>query len=418
MKKFLGLILGISVACALPARAQDEFVEIENTECFECHNDPEIEEERSDSTQVLYIEESKFSNSIHGDLYCTECHTDIRDADHDENLKSVKCAGCHEDSEAEIMLSVHGKDALAGNPDDLPRCATCHGTHYITEIADSTSLMSKRNQAGICRNCHSNADLVQKHHIEIKAPVEGYLKSIHGKLAGEGSEETAICSDCHGGHKMLHSTDPNSTVYRQNLAKTCSQCHEEQSNLYGEGRHGELLAEGRIDTPACNDCHFEHNILAKENPQSPTSKVNVALQICSPCHRSERLLHRYGLLTDRVTSYEHSYHGLALRGGKATVANCGSCHGVHAVLPQSDPRSMIHPDNLVATCGNCHPNASENFAQSKIHLVAGTKEMAILTIVERIYMWLIILVIGFMLIHNSLDFFVKVKHIKAQKYYG
>jgi kynurenine formamidase len=47
---------------------------------------------------------------------------------------------------------------------------------------------------------------------------------------------------------------------------------------------------------------------------------------------------------------------------------------VHSTFPEpndirssSDPKSMIHKDNLQKTCGNCHPGASENFAKTKMH---------------------------------------------------
>ncbi|MCA9735149.1 MAG: cytochrome c3 family protein [Deferribacteres bacterium] len=416
MKKIL-ICLGISLSCAFTIKAQD-FVEIENSECFDCHNDPEIQEDATDSTQVLFVDEEKFTNSIHGDLYCTECHTDVTDTDHEEDLAKVKCANCHEDSEEDIMASVHGRLAMQEYPEDLPKCSTCHGTHYIAEVADTSSWMSSVNQVKVCKQCHGDASMIKRHNIAAESPIENYIKDVHGKLAASGDENAAACSNCHGGHKMLPHTDPNSTINRLNLATTCGECHEEQTEQYLISKHAKSLQEGSLDAPACNDCHLEHHIISKNDPMSPTATVNVSLQICSPCHASERLMNRYGLLTDRVTSYENSYHGLALRGGKATVANCGSCHGVHAVLPESDPRSMINPNNLAATCGECHPNASENFANSKIHLIAGTQEMNVLSLVEQVYIWLIFIVIGFMLVHNSLDFYIKSKHIRSQRYYG
>jgi hypothetical protein len=67
------------------------------------------------------------------------------------------------------------------------------------------------------------------------------------------------------------------------------------------------------------------------------------------------LMSRFRVPTDRVVSFDASYHGLALRAGSQTVANCGSCHGIHLVLPSSDPRSSVNPDRLPETCGQCHP---------------------------------------------------------------
>ena len=54
----------------------------------------------------------------------------------------------------------------------------------------------------------------------------------------------------------------------------------------------------------------------------------------------------YDLPADRVPSYADSYHGLALKGGKLTAANCASCHGVHNIFKSSDPRSTVSAANL------------------------------------------------------------------------
>ncbi|KAA3662583.1 MAG: hypothetical protein DWQ10_02095, partial [Calditrichaeota bacterium] len=285
MKKIL-ICLGISLSCAFSLKAQD-YVEIDNVECFDCHNDPEIQEDATDSTQVLFVDEDKFSNSIHGDMYCTECHMDVTDSDHDEDLEKVKCATCHDLSEEDVMASVHGSAAMKEFPEDLPTCAKCHGSHYIAEVADSSSWMSKKNQVQVCKQCHSDAAMVERHQMSAQSPIESYLNDAHGKSAASGDEDAAVCSDCHGGHLMLPHTDPNSTISRMKLAATCGECHEEQTEDYLISKHAKSLEEGGKDAPACNDCHFEHNIISKNDPKSPTSTVKVALNICSPCHTSE-----------------------------------------------------------------------------------------------------------------------------------
>jgi len=63
-----------------------------------------------------------------------------------------------------------------------------------------------------------------------------------------------------------------------------------------------------------------------------------------------------------------SYHGASNRLGDNRTANCASCHGTHNILPSSDPRSTISKANLARTCGDCHPGASEHFAQGTVHL--------------------------------------------------
>ena len=116
-----------------------------------------------------------------------------------------------------------------------------------------------------------------------------------------------------------------------------------------------------------------------------------------------------------MKTFFESYHGLAAQYGSTLAANCASCHGVHKILPSTDPRSSIYKTNLVETCGKCHPGATENFAQSKVHVdAAATSDGAgvgeqINRWVRRIYLVLIFGTIGFMLVHNLLLFGKKVR---------
>jgi len=87
------------------------------------------------------------------------------------------------------------------------------------------------------------------------------------------------------------------------------------------------------------------------------------------------------------------------------VANCGSCHGVHNILPRSDPRSTVHPQNLGRTCGTCHPGAGERFALGPVHVKAGSaSEHPMAHAVRLAYLVIIPLTLGFMLLHNGMDF--------------
>jgi formate dehydrogenase gamma subunit len=142
----------------------------------------------------------------------------------------------------------------------------------------------------------------------------------------------------------------------------------------------------------------------------------ISKDVCSRCHASERLNTKYKLPADRVRTFYDSYHGLASQYGSTTAANCGSCHGAHKILPSSDPDSTIHRGNLVNTCGQCHPGATERFALSPIHVdLTGAwrrdVEMGsqVNWWVRQIYLVLIVGTIGVMLGHNGLLFVRKVK---------
>ena len=70
-----------------------------------------------------------------------------------------------------------------------------------------------------------------------------------------------------------------------------------------------------------------------------------------------------------MPSYADSYHGLAIKGGKLTAANCASCHGVHNIFRSTDPRSTVNAANLGKTCGQCHKGATEaRFAIGPVHV--------------------------------------------------
>lgn len=122
------------------------------------------------------------------------------------------------------------------------------------------------------------------------------------------------------------------------------------------------------------------------------------------------LTQEFGVAGGRVSSYKDSYHGLASQLGSKVVANCASCHGVHNILPSTDPRSMISANHLAQTCGQCHVGAGDNFTRGKIHLTSAlvsdvaARDMGNVgtRVVRLIYLPLIALTIGGMALHNAL----------------
>jgi cytochrome b subunit of formate dehydrogenase len=97
------------------------------------------------------------------------------------------------------------------------------------------------------------------------------------------------------------------------------------------------------------------------------------------------------------------------------VANCASCHGVHNILPSSDPKSTINPKNLPGTCGKCHPGAGTRFAISQVHLAADSAgEPAPLRWVRQFYLLLIPVTIGLMLLHNGGDWLRKLIRLRGR----
>ena len=86
------------------------------------------------------------------------------------------------------------------------------------------------------------------------------------------------------------------------------------------------------------------------------------------------------------------------------MANCVSCHGTHNIKPSSDPTSTIYKGNLVKTCGKCHPGANKNFTVGKIHVNLKEKDEPVIGLISSLYIVMIFSIIGFMLLHNMVDF--------------
>ncbi|MGA3102541.1 MAG: cytochrome b/b6 domain-containing protein, partial [Terracidiphilus sp.] len=182
--------------------------------------------------------------------------------------------------------------------------------------------------------------------------------------------------------------------------------HADIANTFNASIHGQAIARGNEQAPVCTDCHGIHSIARHNDPNSPVSEQNVSRDSCARCHEGVRLSQEFGVPGNRVTSYFDSYHGLAAEGGSVIAANCSSCHGIHDILPSSDPRSTINKANIDATCGKCHKGVTQKFTRTPVHLETGARSGDIDSLVVRwvrwIYIPLILLVIGVMFLHNAI----------------
>jgi formate dehydrogenase gamma subunit len=238
------------------------------------------------------------------------------------------------------------------------------------------------------------------------------MRGIHAQGLAKGIGSAASCNDCHGMHDLRKASDPKSLVNKMNIPSTCSKCHNDIYIQYAKGVHGKALAAGILDAPNCTDCHGEHEILEISDPKSPVNGANIADYVCSKCHNNTRIAEKYGLAKGQFSSYQDSYHGLAVRGGSVKAANCASCHQPHMILPASNPASSINKANLTATCQKCHPQATLAFATSYTHATAQAEFNKLDTTVRVIYIVAIFLIVGGMLLHNLIIFsrFVIEKH--------
>ena len=290
-------------------------------------------------------------------------------------------------------------------------CTSCH---------DQGAKLEKSAHAGLpCDTCHDNHDKYP-HPANIPKPVcttchadqaGDYASGVHGLARKAGNEGTPDCALCHGSaHELL---PPKSQAFRTAVPDTCGMCHSEVVEQYRASVHGQALAKGITQAPLCTDCHGEHKIIKHTSDASPVNPAHIR-DTCGSCHGDVMLTRKFGLPSDRLVSFDSSFHGLAAKSGAQSVANCASCHGVHNILPSSDPKSTINAKNLPKTCGQCHPGAGTRFAISQVHVVEGKTDPPAIRWVRQFYLLIIPVTIGLMLLHNGGDWLRKLMRARCR----
>ena len=294
--------------------------------------------------------------------------------------EAVGCSECHD----QVKTIVGTAHAAVG-------CLTCHPKHQVFPHPANIPKPA-------CASCHD-------------ALAARYRLGIHGELSAKGNAAAPDCAFCHGdAHEVKLA---GTASFRQAVPQLCGGCHAEQFEQYEPSVHGQAAARGIVAAPVCSSCHRAHMI---QPPARKTSSVfsGQIPETCGQCHGDVRLTERFKLPRDSVISYQDSFHGLALREGRETVANCASCHGFHLVLPSSNPRSTINPANLPKTCGKCHPGAGTRFAIGPIHFVAGRGEPRPVYWVRVAYLTLIPVVIGAMFLYCLGDWLRKIVRLRLR----
>lgn len=206
--------------------------------CASCHEDAEKMAKYALTEKMPF---KSYSETVHGKALlekelissatCTDCHGshDLHSLGNPKskiyraNVPST-CGKCHENVFRTYERSVHGKAALAGKR-EAPVCTDCHGEHTIKAHEEPTSTVYPTAiSEKTCGQCHAVERIVSKYRMPPDR-VKTYMESYHGLAGKYGSTTVANCASCHGAHDILPSSDPNSSVNKKNLPKTCGKCH-------------------------------------------------------------------------------------------------------------------------------------------------------------------------------------------------
>jgi len=268
------------------------FAGLQNSDCLDCHGDNTLNKTNAAGKTIsLFVDAAKLKLSAHATNSCISCHADISNKHPDDNkpVALVNCAVCHarqtesfnasvhglalraghadaatcqdchdsheivsgnsptspiyfsrqaetcgacHDKEARAWAqSVHGKAVMAGSQ-DAPTCTGCHDEHKIRSLKSSSAMTISED---VCSRCHASERLNTKYNLPDDR-VKTFFESYHG-LAGEyGSTVAANCASCHGYHKILPSSDTNSTINKIHLVETCGKCHPGANKEFSLGK--------------------------------------------------------------------------------------------------------------------------------------------------------------------------------------
>jgi hypothetical protein len=331
----VGVVTALLVGAPLAAQAGRGA----RLDCDRCHGELEFMRQqvgRLDRARELLAPAAVVAASVHGELRCSACHAGFDRYPHPERGTATQsCRSCHADAEAEWLAGAHA--GTEGR--DLVACSDCHSVHAVRPAAALAQGAAMHELNARCTDCH---DLARLPHTDPHV-------------------DAVPCSSCHAAHAVHAPASAASLLTPERQGATCGACHEAEAaswaaDVHGRGLAGERAVEYAARPAAergagCTGCHGGHGIM---DPAVRPFAVE-ATNRCSGCHE------------DRARTFYYSYHGKATALGSRVAAACHSCHGGHGVFPEDDPRSTVHPANLVETCGSCHAYARPAFVRYDSH---------------------------------------------------
>jgi len=235
-------------------------------------------------------------------------------------------------------LALGTEAALGQSPPPNARCMYCHGNEEIVRIAAMRAAMVQPLPGVTPRDGFSA--LYIAHQV--------YDFSVHRQT---------LCTACH--------PDCDTLPHARVQPAQCNACHEREQTEYEGSVHGRAVAAGDSAAAHCRDCHGTHDVLSSRNPQSRTYKLQLP-STCAKCHANPGVMAAGHVRQPHAAEqYVDSMHGRGLtKKGLIVAPSCNDCHGVHNILPATDPRSTVHKDSVPKTCGKCHIGVEQVYRQS------------------------------------------------------
>lgn len=323
------------------------------------------------------------------------------------------CLDCHSIPDQSLSFRNGDQKPVTLDPADWAKgvharagfdCSACHqehGEYPHPEVAEGSLRDYAFRQSQSCKDCHEEQS-------------SKFMDGVHLHAIQAGNKAAAVCTDCHNPHAQPRLTDPDThqilPAARLAIPRTCARCHGEIHDQYAQSAHGRALAEeGNGDVPTCVDCHGVHAI---EDPRTARFRLN-SPKLCAGCHTDGKKMAKYGLSTAVLKTYVADFHGSTVTlfqkehpDQETNKPVCYDCHGIHDIPRTDDPRKGLKVKaNLLRTCQQCHPTATENFPDAWLsHYIPSPERTPLVYWAGWFYRILIPGTVGGMLAFVSADF--------------
>ena len=292
--------------------------------CLLCHKYPKMGRITEDGARrSYYVMPHVFSNTVHRNVPCTDCHNYIKQIPHREVKEGVSCnIECHSVKNPatgknfshkpiydKYKQSSHFRPKLAkGNEQDKPYCVTCHRNPiYNPNEASLPKRITDR-----CVICHEDRDFVNNWYKHTSRRINEVRRS--------AAEIVQLCSSCHGDKQLVERHLKAAEKQGRKLGRKYEYAYES----YQESFHGKVTKYGFKNAATCVDCHAD-----TEN---------------------------YFM-------------------------------NVHLLRPSRDVESPVHMDNRLKTCQRCHEYADENYIQLDPHPTKKKDDNPFAYYANMIYGW-------------------------------
>lgn len=235
------------IIASMPTHAAFDVLSKDDKACLECHAKKGVSKPRSGGDSVsLFVAEKAFSESVHNDNGCADCHTELDIKKHakadnkklgtrEYSIAAVAvCRDCHKKNVKQYDDSLHAALVREGN-DEAPICSDCHDPH-TTRANSATGRMDDV----VCQNCHGKI-------------FKAYASSVHGqarqKQTGKlpaDQQKAPICADCHRSHEI------KAAATGGRIKNACLDCHKGTLILHKVWLPN---AERHFEAVSCPACH-------------------------------------------------------------------------------------------------------------------------------------------------------------------